>query len=311
MAPKPSRLPHSKSTWEATYRRHDRNYRSKKGTWVQVMVRPDIVYGRTDPDVGAMDFGDGLKSPLYDRPYAVIDFKRQGYLSKLVHDLQTAKHDPPTKTTYTDDTMEYLRQLASYAFSLRTQYAIIMDGDHTGQKEKEKKTQSQEPELASRLAKDTYSAERDALLTPNLSETSAPLRVGECTLNFGASRRRTSVAQGDMHLLAISAGEGDETARHALVEERGVPREQAGDVHNPASPFETNKEIEDLANSRRLLGGNIPHDNDLVRIVSEFRFAPAGDTWDKCPISEDENNVVPPDKMQTESRASCRRHHHA
>ncbi|KAK2037801.1 hypothetical protein LZ31DRAFT_546623 [Colletotrichum somersetense] len=129
---RPSRLPHSKSKWEATYSPRNRKYLSMKDKWVNVKLRPDIVYGRTDPDVGALDFGDGLPAPLFDRAYAVLDFKRQGYLSAFVHDLRAAYYDPvKNKRLYTADTMEHLKQLVSYAFGLRTAYALIMDGDYT------------------------------------------------------------------------------------------------------------------------------------------------------------------------------------
>ncbi|WDK16596.1 hypothetical protein CGRA01v4_07879 [Colletotrichum graminicola] len=128
-------------------------------------------------------------------------------------------------------------------------------------------------------------AETDIL--SNLART-----VANVQLHPRAHYDLKSIGTDDVRPLAVSAGEGEETARHALAEERGVPRHLAGDVHNPASALETDPEIASLAQSRRLLGGNLAGANDLERIVSEFRIAPRDATWDICRVSKDDDDLV-------------------
>ncbi|KAK1981492.1 hypothetical protein LZ30DRAFT_719923 [Colletotrichum cereale] len=135
------------------------------------------------------------------------------------------------------------------------------------------------------------------------------LGIAETVANVQVDKRMFSdlgsLVHEDVRLLAVSAGEGEETARHARAEERGVPRHLADDVHNPASALETDNELAVLAESRRLLGGNLPQDNDLVGIVSRFRIAPVGATWDKCRISKDDDELF---LKQDPNRAEESRH---
>ncbi|KAI8218196.1 hypothetical protein K4K55_012932, partial [Colletotrichum sp. SAR 10_96] len=87
----------------------------------------------------------------------------------------------------------------------------------------------------------------------------------------------------DLRLLAVSAGEGTETIRHAIAGSKAAESAEAG--HNAGDGLGQQEEVTKQAESRKLMGGNLPQKTDLEAIVKEFTIAPPGATWDKLPIS--------------------------
>ncbi|KAK7446918.1 hypothetical protein Landi51_07334 [Colletotrichum acutatum] len=120
------------------------------------------------------------------------------------------------------------------------------------------------------------------------AEVKVLLGIAETIANVKEYERAGRTLAKDTRLLAVSKGEGDEAIRHALAAERNTPAYDAAEVHNPGGALQFDPDAVGLAESRRLMGENLPQDNDLVRILSEFLVAPQGATWKNCPISPDQ-----------------------